>query len=257
MSRLAVALSCAAWLVPCACAQQLAPNHCMRLTPLHPPPPFVSPATLPRPSRRCRWRKCRCVLLCCPALCLSCHSVLPLTPHPTITQDVELQSNCLLTCFGLKAVNVQTAGQGGSPMPEVSASFLAAPEKVREAIQLAVKLYRQRTLPAAGGSAYRCARLCVTESWALWPLFTMATSHTRPPAHPLTSRVPIAAWSEGQAGGGRPMAQQAGGGGGSLCDRLHRLEALVTRGVLSRQEADELKVRVCGSQATVPALWPG
>lgn len=38
-------------------------------------------------------------------------------------QDVELQSNCLLSCFGLKAVNVQTAGQG-TIAPEVSATFL-------------------------------------------------------------------------------------------------------------------------------------
>jgi hypothetical protein len=68
-------------------------------------------------------------------------------------QDVELQSNCLLTCFGLKAVNIQTAGQGGTVLPEVSAVFLAQPEKVREAVQLAVKLYRQpgRAAGGAGG----------------------------------------------------------------------------------------------------------
>lgn len=80
-----------------------------------------------------------------------------------LLQDVELQSSCLLTCYGLKSVNVQTAGQGGTPFPEVSASFLQSPEKVREAIQLAVKLYRQRALPggasaAAGAGGYAAPR---------------------------------------------------------------------------------------------------
>lgn len=130
-------------------------------------------------------------------------------------QDVELQSNCLLTCFGLKAVNIQTAGQGGTstawtgsgPMgPEVSAAFLRSPEKVREAIRLAVKLYRQQG--------------------------TQAGTSTGGYAAP---RAPVPAWGEVSAAGPK---------GSSLVQRLQDLEGLVTHGVLTRAEADGLKVCV-------------
>lgn len=57
-------------------------------------------------------------------------------------QDVELQESCINTCFGLKQVNVQTAGTGGL-VPEVAAAFLASPEQARLAIQTAVKLHKQ------------------------------------------------------------------------------------------------------------------
>ncbi|GAQ88921.1 hypothetical protein KFL_004700030 [Klebsormidium nitens] len=57
-------------------------------------------------------------------------------------QDVELQTDCLLSCFDLKKIAVQTAGQGG-PGAEVQAAFLTAPEEVRDAIQLAVKCHRE------------------------------------------------------------------------------------------------------------------
>jgi hypothetical protein len=67
-------------------------------------------------------------------------------------QDVELQSNCCMSCFGLKAVNVQTAGQGGAITPEVSAKFLREPEKVREAIRLAVKLRNQGPASNSNGA---------------------------------------------------------------------------------------------------------
>jgi len=120
-------------------------------------------------------------------------------------QDVELQSNCLLTCFGLKAVNVQTAGQGGTVAPEVSAAFLKSPEKVREAIQLAVKLYRQQG--------------------------TQAGTSRGPFA---ASQAPLPAWGEVSAAGAKV--------GSSMVQRLQGLEALVTRGVLTRAEADGLKV---------------
>lgn len=132
--------------------------------------------------------------------------------HPL--QDVELKTNCLLSCFGLKAVNVQTAGQGGTPFPEISALFLKDPEKVREALQLAVKLYRQQGGGAGAGG---------------------------PPG-----RAPVAAWAEVQvpaAKGGKSRGSQG------LAQRLPELEGLVTRGVLGRAEADGLKVGsvlVCG-----------
>jgi hypothetical protein len=119
-------------------------------------------------------------------------------------QDVELQSNCCLTCFGLQAVNVQTAGQGGAVAPEVSAPFLRNPEKVREAIRLAVKLHRQQGGQGSGGyGAFR----------------------------------PESAYGE------VVPARRKGGAGGSLMQRLQDLEGLVTRGVLQRTEADALKVR--------------
>lgn len=63
-------------------------------------------------------------------------------------QDVEVNKNAILTCFGLKSLNIQTAGQGGGPMPEVSATFLQNPEQVRDAIQLAAKLAKQQAAGA-------------------------------------------------------------------------------------------------------------
>jgi hypothetical protein len=115
-------------------------------------------------------------------------------------QDVELQSNCCLTCFGLKAVNVQTAGQGGTIMPEVSATFLKSPEKVREAIRLAVKLNKQQ---GQGNGGYGAPR------------------------------APMSAWG---------AVAPAPKGSGSLMQRLQDMDGLVARGVLSRAEADGLKV---------------
>lgn len=53
-------------------------------------------------------------------------------------QDVQLNTNCCLSCFHLKSVDVQTAGQG-SAMAEVTAAFCKNPEQAREAIRLAVK----------------------------------------------------------------------------------------------------------------------
>lgn len=117
-------------------------------------------------------------------------------------QDVELQSNCCLTCFGLKAVNVQTAGQSGTVAPEVSAAFLANPEKVREAIQLAVKLYRQQGDRGRGG-------------------------YGGPRTGPMT------AWGESVPTGPKLFG---------MMQRLQDLEALTQRGVLSHAEANELKV---------------
>jgi hypothetical protein len=43
---------------------------------------------------------------------------------------VELTAGCLESCCGVQAVRVQTAGAGGSDMPEVSAAFLANPAEV-------------------------------------------------------------------------------------------------------------------------------
>jgi len=116
------------------------------------------------------------------------------------TQDVELQSNCLLTCFGLHAVNIQTAGQGGSLAPEVSAVFVKEPKKVCQSIQLAVKLSKQS--PVQGGG--------------------------------YMARGPLPAWGEVSAAGAKVSI--------SMVQRLQGLEALVTRGVLTRAEADGLKV---------------
>lgn len=58
-------------------------------------------------------------------------------------QDVELQENWMQTMFGLKQLNVQTAGQGGIGA-EIMAAFLDNPEESRDAIQLGVRLYRAR-----------------------------------------------------------------------------------------------------------------
>lgn len=45
--------------------------------------------------------------------------------HRPLARPPPLACNTgLLTCFGLKAVNVQTAGAGGTPFPEVSAVFV-------------------------------------------------------------------------------------------------------------------------------------
>jgi hypothetical protein len=126
------------------------------------------------------------LLLCCSVTC--------------VLQDAELQSNCCLTCFGLQAVNVQTAGQGGAIAPEVSAAFLRSPEKVREAIRLAVKLNKQQS---EGFGAYRA---------------------------------PVSAW-----GAVAPAAKA----GGNLAQRLQDMDGLVVRGVLTRAEADTLKVGLC------------
>ncbi|WIA22547.1 hypothetical protein OEZ86_009535 [Tetradesmus obliquus] len=75
---------------------------------------------------------------CCCHVAESTKSV----PLEKIT-DVELQESCLHTCFGLKSINVQTAGSG-MPTAEVSAGFLQAPDQARQAISLAAKLHRQR-----------------------------------------------------------------------------------------------------------------
>jgi hypothetical protein len=128
-------------------------------------------------------------------------------------QDVELQSNCCLSCFGLKAVNVQTAGQGGAITPEVSAVFLKSPEKAREAIRLAVKLHQQGKMQG-GTSGYAAPR--------------------------------AGTWGEVVPAG--PAAAAAKGAG--LAQRLQGLEGLVTRGVLAKAEADALKVRL--SQHVLP-----
>lgn len=72
-------------------------------------------------------------------------------------QDVELQENCVHTCFGLKQVNVQTAGSG-SLVPEIAAAFLASPAEARQAIQIAVKLHKQAmSAPAQMSSMQRMA----------------------------------------------------------------------------------------------------
>ena len=41
---------------------------------------------------------------------------LTLRPSVPALQDVELQETCLHTCFGLKSVNVQTAGASGEAL---------------------------------------------------------------------------------------------------------------------------------------------
>lgn len=51
-------------------------------------------------------------------------------------------------CASASGSTVTTAGCPANATPQ-------EPERVREAILLAVKLYRQRTLPAASGSAAR------------------------------------------------------------------------------------------------------
>lgn len=73
-------------------------------------------------------------------------------------QDVELSENWLLTCFGLKQVNVQTAGQG-TVGAEVAAAWLQDPKQARDVIQLAVRLYREAALgaPAQQGGMTRDA----------------------------------------------------------------------------------------------------
>jgi hypothetical protein len=76
------------------------------------------------------------------------------------------------------------------------------PEKVREAIRLAVKLHNG----ANAGSSYG------------------------------VPKPPVSAW------GAVAPAGRKGGAGGSLMQRLQDLEGLVTRGVLQRTEAEELKV---------------
>lgn len=140
---------------------------------------------------------------CCPSP-VPCHLS---AAHPlslATAQDVELQSNCCLTCFGLQAVNVQTAGQGGAIAPEVSAAFLRQPDKVRESIQLAVKLNKQLGARDRGYAAPR--------------------------------QQPLAAWDA-------VTPAQGPKGGGNLMQRLQDMDGLVARGVLTRTEADGLKVR--------------
>eukprot|EP00879_Flechtneria_rotunda_P018224 GHRR01019119.1.p1 GENE.GHRR01019119.1~~GHRR01019119.1.p1 ORF type:complete len:267 (-),score=80.64 GHRR01019119.1:614-1414(-) len=115
-------------------------------------------------------------------------------------QDVELQESCLHTCFGLKIVNVQTAGQGG-PVPEVTAAFLQSPAQAREAIQLAVRLYHQRA----------------------------------------TAPIPLSSMDRNAA----PAAANSSAAlAGTLRQRLQSLNQLVAREVLSKSEADGLKVAV-------------
>lgn len=145
---------------------------------------------------------CCCLVTVTPATC-----IVPAPPLPP--QDVELQSNCCLTCFGLQAVNVQTAGQGGAIAPEVSAAFLRQPDKVREAIRLAVKLNKQQGQREGGYAAPR--------------------------------QQPLAAWDA------VTPAQGANKGSGSLMQRLQHMDGVVARGVLTRAEADGLKVRPAGA----------
>lgn len=89
-------------------------------------------------------------------------------------------------------------------VPELAAAFLAEPEQVREAVRLAVQLYRQRAFGSPGqmpGMA-RC-----------------------PPAGGVGTSAPS------------PLVD-------TMLARLTALEALVARGALSAAEADELKVSV-------------
>ncbi len=62
-------------------------------------------------------------------------------------QDVQLEETWLHTLFGVKKVNVETAGinntANGTASPEISAAFLKQPEQVREAIALAARLNRE------------------------------------------------------------------------------------------------------------------
>jgi hypothetical protein len=87
-------------------------------------------------------------------------------------------------------------------MPEVSAQSVKEPEKVCEAIRLAVNLQNS----ANAGSSYG------------------------------VPKPQVAAWGE------VAPARRKGGAGGSLMQRLQDLEGLITRGVLQRIEADALKV---------------
>lgn len=98
----------------------------------------------------------------------------------------------------------------GTPIPEVSAAFLAAPEQAREAIQLAVKLYRQSAMgaPTQQGGMQRNAG--------------------------------------GRAGGPAEACWPAGVG--SLMQRLQCLDQLVSRGVLSSEEAEHIKVPVLAAE---------
>lgn len=96
---------------------------------------------------------------------------------------------------------MQTAGQGGTIMPEVSATFLKNPQQVREAIRLAVKLNKQ---PGQGSGGYGAPG------------------------------APMSAWG---------AVAPAPKGSSSLMQRLQDMDGLVARGVLSRAEADGLKVR--------------
>lgn len=69
-------------------------------------------------------------------------------------QDVQLQEGCCQTLFGLKTIEVQTAGMNGpNGAPEITATFLAHPEEARQAIQLAMKLTRARLAVAPGHMA--------------------------------------------------------------------------------------------------------
>lgn len=87
-------------------------------------------------------------------------------------QDVELQEAWYQTCFGLKQVNVQTAGQGGMGA-EVEAAFLTAPEAARDAIQRAAKLHRAAATAARAPWPWRAQRRrgrCCTgcSAWSPW-----------------------------------------------------------------------------------------
>jgi hypothetical protein len=97
---------------------------------------------------------------------------------------------------------VQTAGQGGTISPEVSATFLKDPERAREAIRLAVKLHQQGKMQG-GASGYAAPQ----------------------------------PGTRGEVGAAVPVTAKGSG----LAQRLQGLEGLVTRGVLAQQEADTLK----------------
>lgn len=128
-------------------------------------------------------------------------------------QDVQLKETCCLTCFKLKQIDVQTAGQAGPEgRPEISVAFLKQPEQVREAIQLAVKLSKQNALQA--------------------PLQAMAMGRSS------------------QATTSSSAAAAAGGfGGNAMLSRLQRFNGLVSQGWLSQQEGEYYKVALLGAES--------
>lgn len=73
-------------------------------------------------------------------------------------QDVQLQETWYHTLFGVKQVNIQTAGMNtnadGVAKPEISAAFLRDPERVRESIALAARLHKE-AMSAPGQAAMR------------------------------------------------------------------------------------------------------
>lgn len=144
-------------------------------------------------------------------------------------QDVQLQETWIHTLFGVKKVNIQTAGMNatadGVPKPEISAAFLREPERVRESIAMAARLHKE-AMSAPGQAAMRRTAAPGTANATLDALQSLTIDGTLTEQEASSIKVAVLA------------------GDGNALRKLQEMRKLLDVGRITRPEFDAIKSRI-------------